>query len=94
MDESPGEEVIDFILEQYTTKPVSEEEPTVSGNTDDIEIDDSAIRAFLNYVSGISTEFDAEALAMLKYYFIATRTIRPSKFFKTHFQYHRDHQDI
>lgn len=44
------------------------------------EIDDNIIKKYLNFVSGIQSEFEKEALAMLKFYFIVTRSIRPSNY--------------
>lgn len=46
---------------------------------DDDAIDESAIKAYLEFVSTIPTVFDDEAFSMLKYYFIVTRAIRPSE---------------
>lgn len=50
-----------------------------SENETDNEIDDNVIKTFLKFVSEIPTEFDDEALAMLKVYFTITRAVRPSK---------------
>lgn len=77
LDESPSQQVIDFIFDKYTTKPVQNEQ-TATNDAEHAGIDDVAIKTYLNFVSNISTEFDGEALALLKYYFIVTRSIRPS----------------
>lgn len=50
-----------------------------SENEADNKIDDNVIKTFLKFVSEIPTEFDDEALAMLKVYFTITRAVRPSK---------------
>lgn len=77
LDESPSQQVIDFIFDKYTTKPVQNEQ-TAPNDAEVDGINDDAIEAFLKFVSNISTEFDGEALALLKYYFIVTRSVRPS----------------
>lgn len=72
LDEVPGEDVIDFILAQSSIN---------QADTDSDEggaIDDQVIRTYLDFVSKIPTQFEEEALAMLKYYFIVTRAMRPS----------------
>lgn len=80
LDESPNQTVIDFLFEKYTTKSVFNEQSTPEYSNDS-KINDNGIKAFLNLISNITTRFDCEALALLKYYFIVTRTIRPSKYF-------------
>lgn len=75
MDETPGQDVIDFILAQASTNGMNSEKD------DESEIDDDSIRSYLNFVSDIPADFEPEALALLKYYFVVTRAIRPSKAF-------------
>lgn len=72
LDETPSQDVIDFLFAQCTGNH------TELDTNDEFEIDDNALKAYLSFVSGIPTEFDSEAMAMLKYYFIVTRAIRPS----------------
>lgn len=77
MDETPQTDVIDFIFAKYSTKHNSSEQNDIED--DNNEIDESAIKTLLDLVSGISTEFDPEAFDLLQYYFIVTRSVRPSK---------------
>lgn len=76
IDDSPSKEVIDFLFEQCTSSRLVTENVGEVGEDDGIEED--MIRAYLNFVSKIPTEFDEDALAMLKYYFVVTRKVRPS----------------
>lgn len=73
MDDIPSQKVIDFIFANYCTGSADQQ------TDDDDGIDESTIRAYLEFVSNIATEFDCEAFAMLKYYFIVTLATRPSK---------------
>lgn len=73
LDETPTQDLIDFMLAKHTTNQPE------SDSDDELEIDDDTMKKYLNFVSSISVEFDNEAMAMLKYYFIVTRAVRPSK---------------
>lgn len=74
LDETPSQEVVDFLFAQCTTNQ-TEDMQYDEGD----EIDENTIKIYLKFVSGIPTQFDSEALSMLKFYFIVTRSIRPSE---------------
>ncbi|XP_031627022.1 minichromosome maintenance domain-containing protein 2 [Contarinia nasturtii] len=73
LDEIPSQDVIDFLFAQCSSHQTTAEDDD-EGNV----IDENAIKTYLNIVSGFPTEFDQEALGMLKYYFIVTRAMRPN----------------
>lgn len=75
LDDVPSQKMVDFIFARYCTADSNDHD---HGDDDD-GLDENVIKAYLEYVSNITTEFDGEAFAMLKYYFIVTRAIRPSK---------------
>lgn len=77
LDDVPSQSTIDFIFAKYCTG--STENHDDNGDDDDA-IDESVIKAYLDFVCTIQTVFDEDAFAMLKYYFIVTRAIRPSKY--------------
>ncbi|XP_055303515.1 minichromosome maintenance domain-containing protein 2 [Sitodiplosis mosellana] len=72
LDETPSQEVIDFLFAQCAINQ-TDKQNDVGDN-----IDENTIKAYLNFVSRIPTQFDVEALSMLKFYFIITRSIRPN----------------
>lgn len=74
LDDMPSQEVIDFLFAQCATNQTHTQH-----YDDDDEIDENAIKSYLHLVSGITTQFDAEALSLLKFYFVVTRSIRPSE---------------
>ena len=74
LDETPNQQMIDFLFAQCAANQTDTQH-----NDDDDEIDENAIKTYLHMVSGIPTQFDAEALSLLKFYFIVTRSIRPSE---------------
>lgn len=77
LDDTPSDDVIDFLLAQCSSRRT---ESASDAGADDDGIDDHTMKAYLNFASQIPTEFDEEALAMLKYYFVVTRGTRPSTF--------------
>lgn len=73
LDDTPSQEVVDFVFAQCATN-----QNDMQSDEGD-EIDENTIKTYLNFVSGIPTQFDGEALSMLKFYFVVTRSIRPSE---------------
>lgn len=72
LDEVPSEDVISSLFAQCASMQ------TECERDEGDEIDDRAMKTYLQFVSKIPTQFEEEAMAMLKYYFIVTRAVRPS----------------
>lgn len=76
MDDVSSQKAIDFIFANYCTGSREQEE---ENDDDDDGMDESVIETYLEFVSNITSEFDNKAFAMLKYYFIVTRAVPPSR---------------
>lgn len=73
LDEGHSSSIVEFLVNQAKSGYVDEDP------IDGLFIEDGDMKEFLNIVSRIEVQMDPEANALLKMYFIVTRSVRPSE---------------